>query len=87
MHRKRTNQLKRMKTIENIKPHIIHCKLVHLFSSCFHLTPILCKSGKFQRVKDGNRTHRLFGHVFANTYWQVWGIVYLTRGLPEPPNG
>ena len=45
------------------------------------------KSGKFQRVKDGNRTHRLFGHVFANTYWQVWGIVYLTRGLPEPPNG
>lgn len=32
MYRKRTNQLKRMKTTENIKLHIIHCKLVYLFA-------------------------------------------------------
>ena len=32
MYRKRTNQLKRMKTTENIKLHIIHCKLVYSFA-------------------------------------------------------
>ena len=31
MHPKRTNQLKRMKTTENIKHHIKYCKLVYLF--------------------------------------------------------
>ena len=50
MYRKRTNQLKRMKTTENIKLHIIHCKLVYLFALVwllFHSTPLLHKSDKF----------------------------------------
>ena len=55
MYRKRTNQLKRMKTTENIKLHIIHCKLVYLFALVwllFHSTPLLHKSGKFQQSKE-----------------------------------
>lgn len=55
MYQKRTNQLKRMKTTENIKHHIIYCKLVCLFALVwllFHSTPLLHKSGKFNMTDN-----------------------------------
>ena len=90
MYRKRTNQLKRMKTTENIKLHIIHCKLVYLFALVwllFHSTPLLHKSGKFNLLRVNDGTHHLYWYARYNPHTiQVWGLVsvYFSKGIPEP---
>lgn len=88
MYRKRTNQLKRMKTTENIKLHIIHCKLVYLFALVwllFHSTPLLHKSGKFHCIGIAITLIACIVIYRSDIYGQVWGIVYLMQGIPEPP--
>lgn len=39
---------------------------------------------KISRAKENDYTHHLYRYVVLLHTVQVWGIVYLAQGIPEP---
>lgn len=49
---------------------------MHLFSSCFHLIPILWKSGKFQSTRIGNTTLITVHSYISLSRYRLFGVGY-----------
>ena len=81
MYRKRTNQLKRMKTTENIKLHIIHCKLVYLFALVWLLfsfnTHTLEIWKIFECIKDNATLVTVYRHISFSIYSIRCGVLFI----------